>query len=393
MNISVLYEKKKIGEISYSSLPAFRLYCEDQGFITFWHSKEKNLVLSPALSSKRVLIKGSELYENSMKLFLKDSGLTVVDEEQGEDLHLRIEFSTKTSSSEDRTPQVTFYHHLRHDQQRLKLNLYKELKDSEFHHQFVKMDNSSQVPLLKVSCTIPQDTEQEWIELLSMMIASAVLRYFQIGKTQSMLSCLPIGITDIFSKVKSSPHIMKQGETTSTKNNPKPTQPSVPKDERNPKQPPSADVYFDYTIFFSGKKDRLMTHGKLTIKNASEIPLHNPVICLKVQPAGCLEVRGQILPPNLVEGLGVHSEEGTKGWKFASEDWLEVAEERGEYWIGPIQRVTIPGNQSLSLDNLQFVIKKPEEGQDVTVRGFVYFNEDNVKFSSSNKVSVKFHSK
>ncbi|WP_173917519.1 hypothetical protein [Halobacillus sp. Marseille-Q1614] len=390
MNISVFHQEKKIGEIPFASLAAFRLFCEQQGFITYWKNEKKELKLKPALSSINLALSGEEDFLKQMKEFLSNCGITVLEENVEKDVDLTVKFSLRQSSPENIKPRVKITHNLHQNLQSLKLGLYKELKNSEFEYEFIKTTKDWGFPVLEINCVIPEKSAQSRIENLSLHVVSAIMRYFNKGN-QSMLSCLPLGTLDLFTKASSfSPSKNKTSTTPPSPKSQSNNHPVSIQKSTVEKQLPTAEVFFDYTIFFSEKKDRLMTHGKLAIKNTSSTPLYNPVICLKVEPAGCLEVKGQILPPDLVDGLGVQSEEGAKGWKFLNKDWLEIASEKGEYWIGPIQRMMIPGRQHLSLDNLQFVIKQPEAGQDVNIYGYVYFNGDKVKFSSNNKISVKF---
>ncbi|MDH4617602.1 hypothetical protein JZI27_10970 [Brevibacillus sp. AY1] len=152
-----------------------------------------------------------------------------------------------------------------------------------------------------------------------------------------------------------------------------------------------AEVYFDYTLMHSDTEDRpYLLIGSLFVKNTGTELLYNPIVCLRVSPLNGIRLGGQILPPNMLETLGVQSSAGIKGWKYLDDDWFSQAQERGEYWIAPIQPMMIPPKMNESFQNFQISLLKQETRTSLTVEGMVLFNDQQVHFMTNNRIAVSF---
>jgi hypothetical protein len=152
-----------------------------------------------------------------------------------------------------------------------------------------------------------------------------------------------------------------------------------------------AEVFFDYQVLLdSNNSNKIMVLANLHIKNTGTEVLHNPSICLRSIPAESIKIAGQILPPDAAQARGVMNDEGTKGWKYMNDDWLEQAQEKGELWICPVQPMDILPRQVESFQNFQISILKPEEHKSVKVEAFVFFKEQGLEIPSNNRISLSF---
>lgn len=152
-----------------------------------------------------------------------------------------------------------------------------------------------------------------------------------------------------------------------------------------------AEVYLDYTLMHSESENRpYLLIGTLLVKNTGTEHLYNPLVCLRVSPLSAIEMGGQVLPPNMVETLGVQSAAGIKGWKYVDDEWFEQARSRGEYWITPIRPMQIPPNMSESFQNFQISFLKQEARTTVTVEGMALFNDQQLQCIANNRIAISF---
>ncbi|MDR7314943.1 hypothetical protein [Brevibacillus nitrificans] len=152
-----------------------------------------------------------------------------------------------------------------------------------------------------------------------------------------------------------------------------------------------AEVYFDYTLIHSDSEDRpFLLIGTLQVKNTGTADLYNPIVCLRVTPADSIKMGGQILPPKFVETMAVQGASGLSGWRYLNDDWFAQAQERGEYWIAPIQPVLIEPKATEAFQNFQISFLKQPSGKGVTVEGVVLCNNQEVNFSANNRIAISF---
>jgi hypothetical protein len=150
-----------------------------------------------------------------------------------------------------------------------------------------------------------------------------------------------------------------------------------------------AEVFFNYTVLLSASEDgAIFIIGHLTMKNTGMEPLYHPIVCLRSIPADKVDIRGQIVPANMTETLGVQSTQGPKGWRYAAVEEVGKSEP-GELWICPIQPMHIEPQGVETLQNLQFRVARSVK-ETVTVDGLVTFQEPQVTFSSNNRIMLSF---
>jgi hypothetical protein len=279
---------------------------------------------------------------------------------------------------------------------------------------------------LTMQLLLPKDTDASrrkvYGEKIAFYLASGILRYFQTAQQIYPISYLPMNVIKDFlgSTLLDRSRTYQLGhdegeeqeraqveEQTQTLEIHQSVQIEPENEEQNDlteetvslaeiNQAPAekrleAEVFFDYTLFHSDLEHRpFLLMGNLYVKNTGTEDLINPIVCLRVSPIESIKLGGQILPPNLVETMGVQSSSGIKGWRYLDDDWFSQAQERGEYWIAPIQPILISPKATEPFQNFQISIKKPENGSTVTVEGVVLFNEQEVHFPANNRIAISF---
>lgn len=151
-----------------------------------------------------------------------------------------------------------------------------------------------------------------------------------------------------------------------------------------------AETFFNYQILFQQEEQKVIATGELFIRNVGNEKLSNPLICIKITPSDAVKFRGQIIPPEMVEGLSVQGKDLQKGWRYAYENWFEHGTEKGEYWVTPIQPITCLPNETVSLPNIQFLIPMTPNHATVKVESFVTFQEENVQTRALNQMTFRF---
>ncbi|MDQ0246437.1 hypothetical protein J2S09_004041 [Bacillus fengqiuensis] len=428
MNIKVYLSGQESGIISYPSLAAFRLFCEQCGFSTAWDMHEQKIFVEPSLKEKTVVLKlayeqiheemAKELGEKfsvSLQQFLSNTGANVVIHD-GDSLSNNGDFFIFLTFSSDihppSTPTLTFFNNFKHKYKSLKHHLHEELKHLNVDHIFEdptkesKKNKSSFGPFLDTKCTLPEFDDQSNLhkfgENLALLFASSILYYFSQGYRSSTFSFLGPDILKVFLN-----HNMKLPSAEQTEQIPSSL---VPADIKSPSytnentaapptpvqmvSPPEktlqAEVFFDYTVIHSNKADQFIITGNFNIKNTGNDNLYNPIVCLRANLPANVQLSGQILPPNMVEGMGLRNDDGVKGWRFMDDNWYEKAQEHGEYWICPIQPLQISLAETQSVQNFQLRVNKPEKEKKVVVEGFVYFQSHDLNFASNNRIAFSF---
>jgi hypothetical protein len=431
MEIQVYYNENTRGEIPYTSLPAFRLLCEQNGLQVRWNAEEKTLRLNPGLTGIKIFLasdlneagvssKKEQKYEHEVmkktKEFLRESGADVtllydhsLTPSYG-DLYIRIRFSFLKDGSIKR-PEITLYYDWNLNNKKLLYYLEEQLQSAEIGFIARKRPRiSMNMPMLELECQLPnleQALFDSFIEEISINLASVILLYFQDFRQIPLLSCLPLHALEKFiyeyrnNQISSVSQIqsMKQEDTALSEPETK-EEPNASEVEHIEVQESAvgvkaarmqAEVFFDYIVLPSEREESsYLVMGNLYIKNTGTETLYNPVICLKATPADRVKLQGQILPANMIETLGTQSSEGIKGWRYLQKDWFAEALERGEYWIAPVQHFEITPEEVQAFHSFQLSILKPEEISTVTIEGFVYFKELEVPFASNNSIVFSF---
>ena len=408
-DVAVYYSGQTCGMIPYTSLPAFRLFCQENGFDFQWEPKQKRILLAPGLKgkicvreygSRRVpAATDSHLHERDVlaltERFLTDAGVSVVLSPNRLGLpdqkDVCVQFSVEKADIGVQ-PRMSIFQDESRRNQALVRCLETELKGASIPcASELRYEPQSLYPFVEVRCQLPTNVAQtewkEWAERIAFFFASAILRYLLTEQQISPLSCLTPAVLRMLAAA--SP--ISAEEERETREMPGVGETSVEEEElRLPERRElAAEVFFDYTVLRSDIEGKpFLIFGNLYVKNTGTEALINPVVCLRADPPGSVKLGGQILPANLVETLGVQSSAGVKGWRFLEEDWFEQAMERGEYWMAPIQPVRIAPKEVHPFQNFQITVMTPESGNSVTIEGFVFFREQDVQFASNNRIAV-----
>lgn len=75
-------------------------------------------------------------------------------------------------------------------------------------------------------------------------------------------------------------------------------------------------------------------------------------------------------------------------WIFIEDDALQKGKESGDYWLKPLQTLSIPPGAKTSLD-FQLSFASPLEiGEVLTCNGYTTANQEQLKVLSSNKIMI-----
>lgn len=435
MDVEVYYGGQRGGTMPYTVLPAFRLFCKQNGFQIKWDPKNKRIDLDSGLKGKICVLApgggaGETAYEREIlgkvHRFLSDFGIEVVLFEKKSDIPGDIDVAIRFSAKELRTavkPKLELFQSENEKSKSLISNLQAELKHTGITCLLKAQKEIRSVhSFLAIQLLLPKAADasrrKAYGEKIAFYLASGILRYFQATQKIFPISYLPPHILkEFFSSVwKDSTllprHIGEQEleqvvdqELEPQDHQSEQAEPENEEQEKlsevvalvdEEKQTPTekrldAEVFFDYTLFHSDAEHRpFLLIGNLYVKNTGTEDLINPIVCLRVSPIESIKLGGQILPPNLVETMGVQSSAGIKGWRYLEDDWFAQAQERGEYWIAPIQPLSIAPKATEPFQNFQISIKKPETGSTVTVEGVVLFKDQEIHFPANNRIAISF---
>ncbi|MED4912172.1 hypothetical protein P9761_28880 [Brevibacillus centrosporus] len=516
MDVEVYYGGLRGGTMPYTVLPAFRLFCKQNGFQTKWDPKNKRIDLDSGLKGKICVLTpgktvGDQYYVaeilGKVQRFLSNFGIEVVRTEKKSEVPKVRDVAIRFSLEELRTtikPKLELFQSEDEKRKSLINSLHAELKHTGITCVLkAQKEQRSTPPSLAIKLLLPIDTDlsrrKAYGEKIAFYLASGILQYFHTSQQISPISYLPMNILkEFFSsslidrvgtlnqgyeeeqaleqepnrELKQEPEQVLEQEPeqvleqvpeqvpeqvleqvpeqvleqepeqvleqepeqvleqepeqvleqeseaeedvvepepkqTQTIEFHRPVQSVFVQEEQNEiveeavwvheiKQAPvekrlEAEVFLDYTLFHSDLEHRpFLLIGNLYVKNTGTEDLINPIICLRVSPMESIKLGGQILPPNLVETMGVQSSSGIKGWRYLEDDWFSQAQERGEYWIAPIQPILISPKATEPFQNFQISIKKPENGSIVTVEAVVLFNEQEIHFPANNRIAISF---
>ncbi|MFB4163984.1 hypothetical protein ACE1TI_09115 [Alteribacillus sp. JSM 102045] len=402
MKLEVYYHNRSIGKIESASLVPFIQYCEEEGYTVKWDLEHKKLHLESGLKAQKLTIikekeenKHQTQLRKDLKTFLFETGITINESNGQEFLNensIILKLNAVTNSDID-FPIVEISYNFQPKQKGLKSSLHHRLEVLHIEHEFKKEKSDLPSPSLSVECELPkQYNTEDWqlfCQKISLSLALGICRYLFDSLDTKASSQSKVFLNPFFEKStaqksiqhkKPQPVSIKNQENSSSSNS---ESPSLTKDSR-------AEVYFDYTVYTAKSKDQYIATGDLNIVNTGGTDLINPLICIKVQPVESINLGGQILPPAMADTLGIQSSGGMRGWKFMDNDWFEKAQERGEYWIGPIEDLLIPPGESTSLPHFQLTIEEPEEKEMAIIRSVVYFQDKKMSFTANNDIRFSF---
>ncbi|MDQ0300691.1 hypothetical protein J2S78_003159 [Salibacterium salarium] len=398
MKINVKYHHYFLGEIDYTSMISFSRFCEEKGFTLKWDLEENTLLIMSGLAHQTITFFTEERQQSlflsdfikSFKHILLDTGITI-EEVRGTRALTEKNLNMKwfdTMNEHITIPKVNIFYNLSPKHKNVKTFLENQLENLEIEFVSKKEKNNLPSPTLVVQCELPPDFEnfQTWMNKVSLGFGAGICHYLCEKLDKSTLSFSPASLIPFLHHVKPDT-IDDEHSPIKTEDN---SDADVEEHHISSKTELNAEVFFDYTIFPSTSKNQFIASGDLYIKNTGDAELINPLICMKVQPTELINVGGQILPPEVADVLGVQSSTGMRGWKFMDSDWFEKAQDRGEYWIGPIEHLRIPVGEISSLPRFQLTIEKPEEKVEAIIRSVVFFQDKNVSFPSNNDIRFSF---
>jgi len=429
MEVEVYVGGRREGTMPYASLPAFRLFCRQNGFRIKWDAKNRRIDLDAGLRGKTCVLEKkssqtplAEEILNKLEKFLANAGIEVRQREAQANLSpgkdLAIRFGARATRALVK-PKLVLTQREQGSRKTLIASIQQEMRQAGIVCAVKEGKTARSVPPhLDVELLLPEGTEPKLRraigEKVAFCLSSGILRYFQDRMNPSPLSWLPPQMLNAFVRSflaepadgKEPAGLRAQPETDegSAQNGPI-SGPAEQQGEASAgkivlfKQPLTAppareqrleaEVFFDYTVIRSEiERKPFLIIGNVTVKNTGTEWLNNPVVCLRADPADSIQLGGQILPPKLVETMAVQGAEGAKGWKYLEDDWASQARQRGEYWICPIQPVQIAPQQKESFQNFQISVLKPENSSTVTIEGFVFFREQGLRFASNNRISL-----
>ncbi|MGG4441551.1 hypothetical protein [Brevibacillus fortis] len=456
MDVEVYYSGQRGGTMPYAALPAFRLFCKQNGFQLNWDSTNKRVDLDSGLKGKVCVLftgisSGATAYEwevlGNVQKFLSDSGMEVVLSQNNSALAKNTDVAIRFSLKEMRTlekPRLIFFQSEDEKRQDLVKCLRTEMQQSGIPCHYKVLKNQKQPSIVHIQLQLPLYTDvnnrKVYAEKIALHLASGVLEYFQNGLHIQPMAFLPPNILKLFYSTmlltsdKESKQVADEKplaeEQSTIQESDQPTNEASDSNselsseanseadsereellilaeeelleqvvtihpvEEVPEHVDlrtSAEVYFDYTLIHSESIEKpYLLIGTLQVKNTGNVELNNPIVCLRVSPVDSIKMGGQVLPPKLVETMAVQGTSGLKGWKYLEDDWFAQAMERGEYWIAPIQPVSIPPESTEAFQNFQISFMKQEAGKGIVVEGVVLCNDQTVHFSANNRIAVSF---
>ena len=215
MDVEVYYSGQRGGTMPYAALPAFRLFCKQNGFQRTWDPKQKRSDLDSGLKGKVcVLFTGSSATEaayewevlGKVQRFVSDYGMEVVLTKNNLALAKNTDIAIRFSMKELRLlekPRLVLYPHENERQRELIRCLQAELKQTGIPCQQKVSKGSKQTSgIVHIQLQIPLHTEvhrrRTYGEKIAFYLASGILEYMQSGLRIQPLAYLPPNILKLF---------------------------------------------------------------------------------------------------------------------------------------------------------------------------------------------------
>ncbi|URM31458.1 hypothetical protein LLY41_13565 [Cytobacillus firmus] len=379
MKVNVSYLGKEKGTADFSSLPSLLLYCSRHGLDTTWSREEKTLYIDYPQKNQTLLLtmeggEDSDVLQETlslMKELLKNSGMvlkTEIDQQEHEEdnFHVHLEFTKSENiviTCKNSDIIAVIQKHCRR-------------KISSRPYVFFKTAGAQHKGRASISCEIPVNYTS--LEEFLIQLQASILEHC-IGSSELLNWVGLETVVELFSS----------GTPEKKKNRQQKRAPDTRPAEVKPQVKAEGEAYFNYTIRPHSNNEKYTLITDLVIKNTGTAELHNPIVCLRVDPPAQIEIGGQILPPEMVEVLAVQGTEGAQGWQYANDEWLQEGYEKGEFWIRPIDTLSIDPEEFNGIYQFHLNFDKLEKGT-CTVEAFVYFREQNVTFKAMNDISFAF---
>ncbi|MGG3848916.1 hypothetical protein ABEV02_07280 [Brevibacillus agri] len=215
MDVEVYYSGQRGGTMPYAALPAFRLFCKQNGFQLKWDPKQKRIDLDSGLKGKVcVLFTGSSATEaayewevlGKVQRFVSDYGMEVVLTKNNLALAKNTDIAIRFSMKELRLlekPRLVLYPHENERQRELIRCLQAELKQTGIPCQQKVSKGAKQTSgIVHIQLQFPMHTEvhrrRTYGEKIAFYLASGILEYMQSGLRIQPLAYLPPNILKLF---------------------------------------------------------------------------------------------------------------------------------------------------------------------------------------------------
>ncbi|RNB51725.1 hypothetical protein EDM57_22155 [Brevibacillus gelatini] len=215
MDVEVYYSGQRGGTMPYAALPAFRLFCKQNGFQLKWDPKQKRIDLDSGLKGKVcALFTGSSATETAyewevlgkVQRFVSDYGMEVVLAKNNLALAKNTDIAIRFSMKELRQlekPRLVLYPPESERQRELIRCLQAELKQTGIPcQQKVSKGAKQNSGIVHVQLQIPLHTEvyrrRAYSEKIAFYLASGILEYMQSGLRIQPLAYLPPNILKLF---------------------------------------------------------------------------------------------------------------------------------------------------------------------------------------------------
>ncbi|MED4779043.1 hypothetical protein P9579_00015, partial [Brevibacillus choshinensis] len=215
MDVEVYYGGLRGGTMPYTILPAFRLFCKQNGFQIKWDPKNKRIDLDSGLKGKICVLSpgrpvGDTYYVaeilGKVQRFLSDFGIEVVRTEKKSDIPKNRDVAIRFSVEELRTaskPKLELFQGEDEKRKSLINSLQAELKHTGIACVLkVQKEQRSAQPSLAIKLLLPIDTDvsrrKAYGEKIAFYLASGILQYFQTAQQIYPISYLPMNVLKEF---------------------------------------------------------------------------------------------------------------------------------------------------------------------------------------------------
>lgn len=215
MDVEVYYSGQRGGTMPYAALPAFRLFCKQNGFQLKWDSKNKRIDLDSGLKGKVcVLFTGKSTTETSyewdvlgrVQKFVSDYGMEVVLAQNNIALAKNTDIAIRFSIKELRLlekPRLVLFQAEDEKRRELIRCLQAELKQTGIPcHVKGGKEAKPTSAIVHLQLQIPKHTEifkrKAYGEKIAFYLASGILGYLQEGMQIQPLAYLPPNLLRVF---------------------------------------------------------------------------------------------------------------------------------------------------------------------------------------------------
>lgn len=386
MEVKIEYNKEITRTIPYHLLPLYQLYYEQIGLSTNWDPQNKILQLTPYLQDKKIYVLQIEQNDILTSILEKTktffSGLNMkliilhAHSPLPNDGEVMLLVKSKTTTNGSNQFKIIHYPTT---PKKWAIGFFQECKKSGFSAQIQESKKQMSFPTLELRCQIPSNIEEAFEEKITLLFVSALLKGLAKGKLLHPKEYIETIFSTSQQKISpKTPQTNLDKPLKESQENPLPTLPLY-----------RLEAIFDYQVIIpSEEDDQYLIIGNLYLKNSGNGILVNPHICLQVTPKEKVKLKGQIIPPNMVDTVGVQSNsfDSATGWRYKEDDWIQQAKEKGEYHIVPIQQMILPPGVTQIFQNFQISVPKCDSDETITVTASINCNDGKLKFPTNNRI-------